>query len=511
MKVKRSYLILILTAGLAFLSACSQDKPDPAFNDMNCVIGNESEAKPGRYIAKFLSVDEKARYITFSVYPQKYTVTFNENTEWGWYDGIENINGLKNKQGLCVSIDYGVKGKQTFAKKISVLSSVKVAEKMLIDFKELKKIMKNVPSSNKKLVIVDSRPEIEWKKGSIPGSINISLAELESGDGLDKLPSDKKSLLVFYCNGYHCRMAPSGASLAVKAGYKNVRVYHAGYPDWSQKGNAGFIQPDLVDAYVKERKPYILIDIREAAHVGHIPGALSLAKISLKKLKEQLPDTRSDRERAPIIVYGSRELEPEAIKIANIIASWGYRNVTVIAGGWEAYKAIGRITRDALVDRIAYSHKKGPGELSAEEMFRVVCEPKPGHVAYLDIRRNDEVAVYKGMVALGAENIPFDTLKKQADKLDKKKVYYLFCTSGVRARLARDILKKEGVESYYMYGTIKPDGKGGLLFEDFHLTPKIIKRLTAPVETKKVQQKSLGTSRSGGASGNTGAKEEEGC
>jgi|GEM_PF-327905 len=511
MKVKRGFLIIILAAGLAFLSACGQDKPDPAFNDINCIIGNESEAKSGRYIAKFLTVDEKARYITFSVYPQKYTVAFDEKTEWGWYDGIGNINSLKKKRGLCISIDYGVKGKQTFAKKVSILSAAKVAEKMLIDLSGLKKIMKAVPSPNKKLVIIDSRPEIEWKKASIPGSINIPLTDLESGDGLDSLPADKKTMLVFYCGGYHCRMAPSGASLAVKAGYKDVRVYHAGYPDWSRKGNAGFIQPDLINAYVKERKPYILIDIREAAHVGHIPGALSLAKTSLKKLKDQLPDTRNDRERAPIIVYGNRKLEPEAIKTANTIASWGYRNVTVIAGGWEAYKIAGRITRDALVDQISYSHKKGPGELSAEQMFRVVCEPKPVHVGYLDIRRADEVAAYRGMLKLGADNISFDKLKKEAEKLDKKKVYYLFCSSGVRARLARDILKEEGIESYYMYGTIKSDGKGGLLFDDFHLTPKIIKRLTAPAETKKVQQKNLGTSRSGGASGNAGADEEEGC
>ncbi len=506
--VRINILTFVLTAGLSFVLACGNEKPDPVYNDINCVIGNEKEAKDGRYIAKFISIDTKAHYITFSVYPQKYTIAYDEKTVWGWYNGVDNLNKLKNKRGLCISIDYGVKNKRSIARKISILHTAKVPKGMLINHTALLKAMKGIPAKNKKLVIVDSRPKNEWRKASIPGSINIPLVDLESGNGIKKLPPDKNTMLVFYCGGYHCRMAPSGASFAVKEGYKNVRIYHAGYPDWTLYGKAGYIQPDLVDTYVRTREPMILIDIREAAHVGHIPGAFSLAQTSFKKLMKELPDTRNAMERAPIIVYGNIELERKAFEIANSIASGGYRNVTVIAGGWEEYKATGRITRDALVSGIAYSHRKGPGELSAEEMFRVVCEPKPGHVEFLDVRRKEEVAAYQGMLKLGALNIPFNELKKSLNRLDGKKVYYLFCTSGVRSRLVRDILDKEGIEAYYMYGTIKPDGKGGLYFEDFHLTPKIIKRLTAPAEVKKVKQKTFDKASTGGTSA---AKEEEGC
>jgi rhodanese-related sulfurtransferase len=48
-------------------------------------------------------------------------------------------------------------------------------------------------------VIIDSRPAARFIDGSIPGAINIYDAEFDKH--IDKLPSDKNKLLIFYCAG----------------------------------------------------------------------------------------------------------------------------------------------------------------------------------------------------------------------------------------------------------------------------------------------------------------------
>jgi len=46
-----------------------------------------------------------------------------------------------------------------------------------------------------------------------------------------KLPSDKKVLIVFYCNGHGCWRSPKAAKAAVKMGYENVGWLRDGFPE----------------------------------------------------------------------------------------------------------------------------------------------------------------------------------------------------------------------------------------------------------------------------------------
>jgi rhodanese-related sulfurtransferase len=81
-------------------------------------------------------------------------------------------------------------------------------------------------------VIVDARPARKFKKGHVPGAINISDREFE--DQLDLLPSDKGTELIYYCGGYSCPLSSKSAAKAVAQGYTNVKLFQAGYPAWKQ-------------------------------------------------------------------------------------------------------------------------------------------------------------------------------------------------------------------------------------------------------------------------------------
>ena len=82
-------------------------------------------------------------------------------------------------------------------------------------------------------VVVDARPSRKVKSdGIIPGAINIPDTRFDKMT--DQLPADKGAELIFYCGGYKCPLSPKSAAKAKALGYTNVKLYQAGYPDWTE-------------------------------------------------------------------------------------------------------------------------------------------------------------------------------------------------------------------------------------------------------------------------------------
>ncbi|MHB1429197.1 MAG: rhodanese-like domain-containing protein [Rhodocyclaceae bacterium] len=84
------------------------------------------------------------------------------------------------------------------------------------------------------IVLIDSRPDRTFDKGSIPGAINIPDNKFDAA----KLPADKAKPLIFFCGGLICDLSEKSAHKAVKLGYTNVRVYTEGYPGWAAANKA---------------------------------------------------------------------------------------------------------------------------------------------------------------------------------------------------------------------------------------------------------------------------------
>jgi rhodanese-related sulfurtransferase len=95
-------------------------------------------------------------------------------------------------------------------------------------------------------VTLDVRVASEYAEGHIKGAINIPYREKSdkavsfdaSQDefNLAKLPADKATALVIYCNGPECWKSFKASTLAIKGGYAKIYWYRAGFPDWKSKG-----------------------------------------------------------------------------------------------------------------------------------------------------------------------------------------------------------------------------------------------------------------------------------
>ncbi|MBA4349410.1 MAG: hypothetical protein C0415_05420 [Thermodesulfovibrio sp.] len=60
--------------------------------------------------------------------------------------------------------------------------------------------LKDMIDKKTKIVIVDARPEEEYKEGHIPTAINIPPEKIDSLSTV--LPENRKIMIIFYCRGY---------------------------------------------------------------------------------------------------------------------------------------------------------------------------------------------------------------------------------------------------------------------------------------------------------------------
>jgi rhodanese-related sulfurtransferase len=95
-------------------------------------------------------------------------------------------------------------------------------------------------------VMIDARVANEYVEAHIKGAKSIPYkekspkacdfdAKIDSFD-LTKLPAQKTTPIIFYCNGAECWKSYKASVLAVRAGYTKVYWLREGIPAWKAKG-----------------------------------------------------------------------------------------------------------------------------------------------------------------------------------------------------------------------------------------------------------------------------------
>lgn len=84
-------------------------------------------------------------------------------------------------------------------------------------------------------LFIDARHPLEYALGHIPGAVNIPLGDLElRRNQVDDLPKDR--ILVTYCDGVQCNSSLALAANLREAGFSSVRVFFAGWNEWTSNG-----------------------------------------------------------------------------------------------------------------------------------------------------------------------------------------------------------------------------------------------------------------------------------
>lgn len=224
-------------------------------------------------------------------------------------------------------------------------------------------------------------------------------------------------------------------------GYANVKVMLQAEPGWKKAGN------DIVasDKFVQTGN-LVLLDVRTPSEVkqGHIPRAVNIPMAALEDAQEDFPK----RKTAPIVVSGNPADISKAIKI---IRGWGYKKVSQIAGGLDGYVARGgELTAGPASGEIVWKRKLGEGEVTAEEFMKAVAG-NPEQVI-IDVRTEDEVAAGRFNDSI---HIPLDEIESRISELPRDKEILTYCSTGARAHMASQALRKAGLKSRFILADVE--------------------------------------------------------
>jgi len=118
------------------------------------------------------------------------------------------------------------------------LERVAEVEKLVRDFRGMKNSLEAVTldellsrMKSKDVILLDVRPDGEYRNGHIPGAINIPPERLEKR--LKELKKNKE--YIAYCRGPFCVFADEAVNILSKKGFKARRLAD-GFPDWALKG-----------------------------------------------------------------------------------------------------------------------------------------------------------------------------------------------------------------------------------------------------------------------------------
>jgi rhodanese-related sulfurtransferase len=455
--MKVQYLVLsafALASAGAIAQAPAQKPTQPA------VCNNCHKPAPNQVSGYFENVAFKSQSIQLGIDANKEIVRFDEKTlkvfDAGEPKKPEQMRDIK--KGHEARIAYVEKDGQKWATEIRFKGPVKVAKEDLVNYAYVRKL---VDQGTGNVMLIDSRPLPRFQQGTIPGSVNIPYPSWDKV--VNRLPADKATQLVFFCQGVTCQMSPLSQRKAIALGYKNTKVYHEGVPEWQTKDYLATRPPFVKEAYIDKDIPAVILDVRapDEAKSGHIKGAVGMPAATVKSQLKSFPDPKLQ---APIIVYDGRG-GADAVAVARELIKSGQANVQVIEGGLLGWQAAGYTIESGVpaLAKVAYVPKPRPGSITIDE-FSKLARNTPADVLILDVRNADEANA--GMIK-GALLIPDEDLAARMAEVPKDKRVIAHCSTGIRAEMAYHKLKDAGYKAGFLNADIAIDKAG-----NFKVTPK---------------------------------------
>lgn len=208
------------------------------------------------------------------------------------------------------------------------------------------------------VVLLDTRPHLEWALSHIPGALNVAP---KPGMAMSQYTSDvaeigrlvggdKARPLVLYCNGPFCGKSKRVSEDLLAAGYSNVRRYQLGAPVWRALGGVMVTELDGVRHVLKNDRTAVFIDTRDPSDFAagslrsarNIPRSKVLPGKDVGEVKAAKDDGRLPMEdhNTRIIVFGGDARHVR--EVAEALAREAFHNVSYFQGDIRTILALDR-------------------------------------------------------------------------------------------------------------------------------------------------------------------------
>lgn len=85
-------------------------------------------------------------------------------------------------------------------------------------------------------VLVDARDGFPYAEGHLPGALSLPLGEVDARLAGFRQQAAVEKTLIIYCNGYGCPDSFDLGMRLLQEGYRDVRVFEGGFPEWRDAG-----------------------------------------------------------------------------------------------------------------------------------------------------------------------------------------------------------------------------------------------------------------------------------
>lgn len=338
-------------------------------------------------------------------------------------------------------------------------ASPKVKEivvKNKLDVVEYDYVLKAIGDGTRKnasSVLIDARPLKKYQIAHIPSSLALPDSKFDKlYEGLLGKVAKSKELII-YCGGYACAKSPKVALMLMKKGFKNVKVYAAGMPEWTKK-NYVEIDSIVAKALFDKKSEALFIDARP---YGKFAGSTIVGSIGVPDTKfEAYAKFMPKDKKAMVVTFCGGYACHKSHSIAEKLVKMGYTNVKVYAAGFPEWKkskfpitggGAKATAKKTSAPKVSMS-KSGVLQKGADsgtvdgEWFKANLSKLPKSVTLVDVRDPKDFASgsLPGAINIHAEKM---TPEQLAKAIPQKGDVVFFCGTGTRAMEARGFLEED--------------------------------------------------------------------
>lgn len=205
---------------------------------------------------------------------------------------------------------------------------------------------------NNSAVMMDARPYAKYIAGTIPGALYMSDEEVDKLKG--RLPADKTTPIVAFCEGYSCAKSHNLAKKLQLFGYEKISVYSGGYPEWKEAGlqtTAGGVKK--VEAAPASKKDAFVEGVKLGEDEGSVDGEWYKALIMSDKIPANVAviDVRTAGEFANGHIKGAVNIEAGKLDAKDLAAKLPKGKVVIFncSAGGRSMEAFMKL-KDAKID-----------------------------------------------------------------------------------------------------------------------------------------------------------------
>lgn len=285
------------------------------------------QAAPGIMLGFLQDVSADTGMMQIDFISHQESVQYSSDTT---LHNIASFADLSNHQQREVRVTFVEINDEKLATEIAVFDHLNSLNQTSIITKTgLQKII-----TNQNLRLYDLRSAEDFTRGHLPGAIPLPSPLV--GQFAQSLPENHETPLIFYGDDNYLNYA--AFIKANSFGYNNVRIYAAGFSDWTTTEYA-IVDVNWLKQAIDKEIPHLLIDLRPTEDIinGHIRGSVIITDADLTGNIRQFPARRD----LPIIFYG-----PDSKNAAARVSSWGYSAAGIIPISFDGWQAI-----SPLIDR----------------------------------------------------------------------------------------------------------------------------------------------------------------